>query len=118
MKILIVDDSITMRKIIRKSLATAGYEDVVETGDGAEALEYMEGVDLVLTDWNMPVMDGLTLVRELRQNPEYENIPIIMVTTEGSESEVIKALKQGVNDYVVKPFTPDVIQKKVEELSL
>ena len=114
MKILVVDDSVTMRRIISKHLKSAGYDDILEAGDGADAMSKLSGVDLVLLDWNMPVMDGLSFVKEVRQSPIFANVPIIMVTTEGAQREVLEALKQGVNDYVVKPFTPDILLKKVE----
>ena len=116
MKILVVDDSTTMRRIISKSLNSAGFTDVVEAGNGAEALSNMEEVELILTDWNMPVMDGLTFVKEVRSSPVYAEIPIIMITTEGAQKEVIEALKQGVNDYIVKPFTPKILIEKVKSL--
>jgi len=113
MKVLVVDDSTTMRRIIKKSLASKGLNDVVEAGNGAEALSNMNEVDLILTDWNMPVMDGLTFVKEIRNSPVYWEIPIIMITTEGAQKEVIEALKQGVNDYIVKPFTPKTLIEKI-----
>jgi len=116
MRILIVDDSVTMRKIISKSLSSAGYEDIVEAGDGAEAMSKMAGVNLVLLDWNMPVMDGLSFVKEARQSPVFGKVPIIMVTTEGAQKEVLVALKEGVTDYVVKPFRPEVLVQKVESV--
>lgn len=116
MRILVVDDSVTMRRIISKSLYAAGYPDVVEAGDGAEALSRMTGVDLVLLDWNMPVMDGLSFVKEVRQSPVIGEVPIIMVTTEGAQKEVLLALKEGVNDYVVKPFKPDLLIQKIQSL--
>ena len=116
MRILVVDDSVTMRKIISKSLKTSGYPDVVEAGDGAEAMSKMTGVDLVLLDWNMPVMDGLSFVKEIRQSPVFGEVPIIMVTTEGAQKEVLMALKEGVNDYIVKPFKPDILIQKIQSL--
>jgi len=116
MKILVVDDSATMRRIIINNLKAAGYEDVAEAGNGVEGLSNMAGVDLVLTDWNMPVMDGLSFVKEVRKNPAFGSVPIIMVTTEGAKEEVVEALKQGVNDYVVKPFTKQVILEKIENV--
>ena len=114
MRILTVDDSATMRRIISKILRSAGYDDIVEAGDGAKAMVRMRGVDLVLLDWNMPVMDGISFVHELRRSPQFNHVPIIMVTTEGADKEVMKALKAGVNDYIIKPFTPDVMLKKIE----
>lgn len=116
MRILIVDDSVTMRKIIAKSLASSGYDDIVEAGDGADAMSKMAGVNLVLLDWNMPVMDGLSFVKEARQSPVFGNVPIVMVTTEGAQKEVLAALKEGVTDYVVKPFKPDVLIQKVDSI--
>lgn len=116
MKILVVDDSATMRRIIENNLKSSGYEDVVQASNGLEALSSMAGVDLVLTDWNMPVMDGLSLVKEIRSNPAFSNVPIVMVTTEGAKEEVIEALKQGVNDYIVKPFTKVTLMEKVEKV--
>ncbi len=113
MRILVVDDSITMRRIISNNLAQAGYEDVVQAGNGVEALSQMNGVNLVLTDWNMPVMDGLTLVKEIRANATFGNVPIVMITTEGAKDEVMEALKNGVNDYIVKPFTKQILLEKV-----
>ncbi|MFC1554853.1 response regulator, partial [candidate division KSB1 bacterium] len=86
---------------------------LAEAGDGVEALGNMEGVELVLTDWNMPEMDGLTLVKELKKNPAYADIPIIMITTEGAKTEVVEALKHGVNNYIVKPFDKETFMKKV-----
>ena len=114
MKILVVDDSVTMRRIIMNSLKSAGYTDLVEAGHGIEALANMEGIELVLTDWNMPEMDGLTFVKELKKSDVYKDIPIIMITTEGGKSEVVEALKQGVNNYVVKPFDKETLVGKVE----
>lgn len=114
MKILVVDDSITMRRIIVNMLKTSGYEDIVEAGNGREALSLMEGITLVLTDWNMPVMDGLSFLKEVRAEPAYSGIPVIMVTTEGAQEEVLEALRNGASDYVVKPFNKPNFIKKVE----
>ncbi|MBC8277586.1 MAG: response regulator [FCB group bacterium] len=116
MRILVVDDSVTMRKIISKSLKTEGYPDVIEASDGADAMSKMSGVDLVLLDWNMPVMDGMSFVKEARQSPVFGSVPIIMVTTEGAQKEVLQALKEGVNDYVVKPFKTDTLIQKIESV--
>lgn len=116
MKILVVDDSATMRRIIENNLKASGYEDIVQASNGVEALSSMAGVDLVLTDWNMPVMDGLSLVKEIRGNSQFANVPIVMVTTEGAKDEVVEALKEGVNDYIVKPFTKQTLVEKVEKI--
>jgi two-component system chemotaxis response regulator CheY len=116
MRILVVDDSTTMRRIISNSLRAAGYEDIVEAGDGQQALETMDGVNMLLTDWNMPNMDGLTLVKAVRSNSAWVSLPIIMVTSEGARDEVMEALAAGVNDYIVKPFTKDVLADKVKSM--
>ncbi len=115
MKVITIDDSSTMRRIIKNTLKRIGYGDeILEAGDGKEALEVLENneVDLIITDWNMPVMDGLTFVKTIRANSKYDDTPIIMVTTEAAKEDIITALKAGVNNYIVKPFTPDVLKEK------
>lgn len=111
MKVLVVDDSAVMRKIVVKALMEAGHPDICEAGNGKEALKKVKDVDIVLTDWNMPVMDGLTFVKEVRKA---SSIPIVMITTEGGHKEVIEAMKSGVNDYIVKPFTTSILLGKIE----
>ncbi len=113
MKILVVDDSAIMRRIISNNLKSAGHSDIVEAGNGAEAMEKLSGIELILTDWNMPVMDGLTFVKEVRKDSNYAKVPIIMVTTEGAKTEVMEALKNGVSNYIVKPFTPETLMEKL-----
>ncbi len=113
MKVLIVDDSVVMRKIVTKALMEAGHTDLVEAADGKEALSKAGDVDVVLTDWNMPVMDGLTFVKEFRKGSQ---VPVVVITTEGGKKEVLEAMKAGVNDYIVKPFTPSVLISKLESL--
>ncbi len=116
MNILIVDDSSTMRRIIKNSLMNLGYKNILEAEDGALAWEVMlsEEVNILITDWNMPNMNGLELVKKVRADEKYIDMPIIMVTTEGGKTEVITALKAGVNNYIVKPFTPQVLKEKLE----
>jgi len=117
MKILVVDDSSTMRRIIVNTLGRLGYKDVVQAADGVEAwdaLQANEDIGVVITDWNMPNMNGLELVKKIRAQDKYKTMPIIMVTTEGGKKEVIIALKAGVNNYIVKPFTPQVLKEKLE----
>lgn len=116
MRILVVDDSATMRRIIKNSLTNLGYIDLLEAEDGAAAWEIMtkEEVQVLVTDWNMPNMNGLELVKKVRAESKYADVPIIMVTTEGGKTEVITALKAGVNNYIVKPFTPQVLKDKLE----
>lgn len=117
-KILVADDSSTMRRIIKNTLIKCGYPNVVEAADGQEALNKSkaEQFDCVLTDWNMPNMDGLELAVNLRQDPNYAKIPIMMITTEGGKMDVIEALTKGVTSYIVKPFTPETLDKKMKEL--
>ncbi len=117
MKILVVDDSSTMRRIIKNTLARLGHKDVLEGENGIEGwnqLDQNEDVDVLITDWNMPEMNGLELVKKVRADSRFEDLPIIMVTTEGGKAEVITALKAGVNNYIVKPFTPQVLKEKLQ----
>jgi two-component system chemotaxis response regulator CheY len=117
MKILVVDDSSTMRRIIKNTLQRLGYNDIVEAEHGVEAVAKLDAdstINVLITDWNMPEMNGLELVRKVRGQARYAEMPIIMVTTEGGKAEVITALKAGVNNYIVKPFTPDVLKTKLE----
>jgi len=113
MKILIVDDSSTMLRIIENTLKRLNQKDIVKALNGVEAVEkYKENkFDLIITDWNMPEMNGYDLVKYIRSINK--DIPIIMVTTEGGKKEVIKALKAGVNNYIVKPFTPQTLKEKL-----
>ena len=117
LKLLVVDDSSTMRRIIKNTLQRLGYEDILEAEHGVEAwglMDSQEGIQVLITDWNMPEMNGLDLVKKVRADDRYKEIPIIMVTTEGGKAEVITALKAGVNNYIVKPFTPQKKKKKLE----
>ena len=114
---LIVDDSSVMRKIVERSLRQAGIEftSVLEAGNGSDALEILreKPVDLVLSDINMPVMDGLKFVEKLQELPQAKGIPVVMITTEASESHVVKALSCGARGYIRKPFTPDEVKEHV-----
>ncbi|MDH4945056.1 response regulator [Sulfurimonas sp. C5] len=116
MKLLVVDDSSTMRRIIKNTLARLGYKDILEGADGVEgwnALDANPDIEMLITDWNMPEMNGLELVKKVRADERFTDLPIIMVTTEGGKAEVITALKAGVNNYIVKPFTPQVLKEKL-----
>lgn len=116
MKLLVVDDSSTMRRIIKNTLARLGHTDVLEGADGVEGWDVLNAntdVDMLITDWNMPEMNGLELVIKVRADERFVDLPIIMVTTEGGKAEVITALKAGVNNYIVKPFTPQVLKEKL-----
>ncbi len=116
MKLLVVDDSSTMRRIIKNTLSRLGYDNVLEGEDGLQgwnALNENTDVGMLITDWNMPEMNGLELVKKVRADARFSDLPIIMVTTEGGKAEVITALKAGVNNYIVKPFTPQVLKEKL-----
>jgi two-component system chemotaxis response regulator CheY len=118
MKVLVVDDFATMRKIVRNILKQIGFENIIEAEDGSVALRMIknEPVGLVVTDWNMPNMSGLGLLQEIRQNPDTSKLPVLMVTAEGLKENVMEAVKAGVNNYVVKPFTAEVLQEKIETI--
>ncbi len=118
LKILAVDDSPTMRRIIINTLKRAGFSDVLEASDGKDALAKMkvEKVNFVITDWNMPEMDGLSFVTTLRSMSEYKSLPILMVTTRSVKDDIMEALKAGVNNYIVKPFTPETLKDKIEQV--
>ncbi len=115
MKILLVDDSRTIRNIQKNVLAQIGYTDVIEAADGVEALNLIgqNRPDLALVDWNMPNMDGITLVRKIRETDK--RLPLVMVTTEAEKSRVLEAIKAGVNNYVVKPFTAETLSEKISQ---
>lgn len=114
-RVLVADDSSTMRKIILRSLQAVGVTEVTEAADGQEAVSlFKPGLfDLVLTDWNMPGMTGLEVLKTIRKLDT--NIPIIMVTTEAEKSRVLEAIQAGVSDYLVKPFTADTLREKLEK---
>jgi len=114
MKVLLCDDSGTMRTIQRRCLNKLGIEDVAEAEDGLQGLELFDAgsYDIVLTDWNMPKMDGLVMVQEIRKRDK--DIPIVMITTEAERARVMAAIQAGCSDYLVKPFTPDALQEKLE----
>jgi two-component system chemotaxis response regulator CheY len=114
-KILLVDDSRTIRNIQKNVLKQLGHTDVVEAEDGVQALVVFndQTPDLVLVDWNMPNMDGITLIRKIREMNA--SVPLIMCTTEAHKSSVVEAVKAGVNNYIVKPFTVDSLGEKIEQ---
>lgn len=117
LKILVVDDSITIRRIILNALKTIGYTDVVEAANGKEALERLsDGVNFVITDWNMPEMNGLDLTKQIRTKPGSNDLPILMITTRGTEADVVDALQAKVNSYIVKPFTPQELKDKIDDV--
>ncbi len=116
MRFLVVDDSSTMRRIIINTLNKLGYTECREAGNGKEGLDALTAnpVDIVITDWNMPEMSGVEFVRAVRSNDATKAMPVLMVTTNAAEGDIVEALKAGVNNYVVKPFTPATIKEKIE----
>ena len=117
-KILIVDDFATMRKILKNLLFQMGLKNVIEADDGTTALEVLakEKVDLIISDWNMPKMTGIELLKAVRNDENLKSVKFIMVTAESQKENVIEAIKLGVNQYVVKPFTPEVLREKLDKV--
>jgi two-component system chemotaxis response regulator CheY len=117
MKCLVVDDSATMRRIVVNALKSIGYDNVVEAGDGSDALQKCDAtIDLVITDWNMPVMGGLEFVKNLRATPQHTRTPILMVTTRSVKEDILQAVEAGVSSYILKPFTPQVLKEKIDQI--
>lgn len=117
---IIVDDSRATRTILKRTLAEEGFE-VIEAGDGQQALDQLTqagALDLALVDWNMPVMNGLELIGQLRARSEFDGMAIMMVTTETEIHQVQRALDAGANEYVMKPFTPEILREKLSLLGL
>ena len=115
-KVLVADDSGVMRKIIIRSLNSCGITDIVEANDGVEAIAKFKegGIDLVMTDWNMPNKNGLEVVQEIRASGS--DVPIIMITTEAENNRVREAIQAGVSNYIVKPFTAETMQEKINKI--
>jgi two-component system, chemotaxis family, chemotaxis protein CheY len=117
---LVVDDSRAMRSILTRLLSNLGF-DVAQAGDGAEALQVLDAgtrPDVILVDWNMPVMDGLTFIKTVRGRDELRDISLMMVTTESEQGQIVRALAAGAHEYVIKPFTDEVIAEKLALLGL
>lgn len=117
-KILIIDDFATMRRILKNILKQLGFKNLVEADDGTTALDVLESqkIDLIISDWNMPKMTGLELLKKVRASTEYKNTPFLMVTAEAQKQNVIEAVQAGVSNYVVKPFTAEAISDKLEKI--
>ncbi len=119
MKVLIIDDSATMRKIIRSSLESIGSFEIEEAENCDEGLEKLIGgldVNLALVDWNMPGMTGIDFTKSVRSNPSLSKTPIIMITSNSEKEHVLSAVMAGVNDYMAKPFTPDIFSAKIKKV--
>lgn len=117
MRFLVVDDSATMRRIIVNSLQRIGFAQYVEAADGEEALKLFDAsISCIISDWNMPNMSGIDFVRTLRSREDGADVPVIMITTRSIREDIIDAAQAGVNNYIVKPFTPQVLRDKIEHV--
>ena len=122
MRILLVDDSLTMLRITEKSLKAEGYSDIVLAGTGKMALNILDDmvepylIDLVLLDWHMPEMDGLQVLKHIKKNSAYKNIPVIMLTQEQNKKNVILAIQNGAADYIIKPLNAHLLKEKINKL--
>ncbi|MES2013036.1 MAG: chemotaxis response regulator CheY [Pseudomonadota bacterium] len=118
MKFLVVDDFSTMRRIVRNLLKELGYNNIDEAEDGVVALHKLKGgaFDFVLSDWNMPNMDGLALLQQIRADAELAKLPVLMVTAEAKKENIIQAAQSGANGYIVKPFTAATLEEKLTKI--
>ena len=118
MKVLVVDDFATMRRIVKNILNQIGFKNIIEADDGSTALEVLkkDKVDLIMSDWNMPKVTGLELLKAVRSDESMQDIPFLMVTAEGQKDSVIQTVQAGVSDYIIKPFTADTVKEKLEKM--
>jgi two-component system chemotaxis response regulator CheY len=118
MKILLVDDFATMRRIIKNILRQAGYSSIFEAENGAAALEVLrkEQIEFIISDWNMPQMPGIELLKAVRNSEQWKDLPFLMVTAEGQKENVLEAVKYKVSNYIVKPFTPETFMEKINQI--
>ncbi|WP_445177031.1 chemotaxis response regulator CheY [Psychromonas algicola] len=118
MKVLIVDDFSTMRRIIKNLLRDLGFTNTFEADDGNTALPMLKSGDFefVVTDWNMPIMQGIDLLKEIRKDPQLKHLPVLMVTAEAKREQIIEAAQAGVNGYIVKPFTAGTLKEKLDKV--
>jgi len=118
MKVLIVDDFSTMRRIIKNLLRDLGFTNTYEADDGYTALPMLKDGDFefVVTDWNMPIMQGIDLLKEIRKDPNLKHLPVLMVTAEAKREQIIEAAQAGVNGYIVKPFTAGTLKEKLDKV--
>ena len=118
-KVLVVDDFATMRRIVKNILKQIGFTNIIEADDGSTALAMLkkDKVDLIMSDWNMPKVTGLDLLKAVRSDESIKDIPFLMVTAEGQKDNIIQAVQAGVSNYIVKPFTADTVKEKLEQIS-
>jgi two-component system chemotaxis response regulator CheY len=118
MKILVVDDMTTMRRIVKNILKQLGFANVEEAENGQEALQKLraEPFGFVVSDWNMPVMTGIDMLRAIRADPQLKSLPVLMVTAEAQQANLVEAVQAGVSNYIVKPFTAETMQEKLQKI--
>lgn len=118
MRVLVVDDFSTMRKIVKNILRQLGFNNIVEADDGSTAWEVLnkDNIDFIVSDWNMPTMSGIELLRKVRASEEYADIPFLMVTAEAQQENIIEAVQAKVSNYIVKPFTPETLGQKIDKI--
>jgi two-component system chemotaxis response regulator CheY len=118
MKVLVVDDFSTMRRIVKNILRQLGFENILEADDGMSALDVLrsQDVDFIISDWNMPRLSGIELLKAVRTSEEWKDLPFLMVTAEGQKENVIEAVKAKVSNYIVKPFTPETLAEKIKKI--
>ena len=118
MKILIVDDFSTMRRIIKNLLRELGFNNTMEADDGSTALPMLKNgsFDFLITDWNMPIMEGIALLKAVRADPALKTLPVLMVTAEAKRDQIVEAAQAGVNGYIVKPFTAETLKEKIDKI--
>ncbi len=118
MKVMIVDDFATMRRIVKNILSQLGFKNFVEADDGSTAWEILqkEKVDFIVSDWNMPKMTGIELLKKVRADERFKDIPFLMVTAEAQKENIVEAVKAKVSNYIVKPFTPETLSEKIEKI--
>lgn len=119
MKILVVDDFPTMRRIVKTLMRQNGYTNFVEAEDGAQGLKMLAeqpDIEFIVSDWNMPNMTGLEFLKAVRADPKYKHLPFLMVTAEAEKENIIEAVKNGVSNYIVKPFTGATLQEKIAKI--
>lgn len=123
MKILVVDDMSTMRKVVKNMLGQMGFKNVIESDDGKNALPLIQNAyqtgdpfEFIISDWNMPGMTGLDLLKTLKASDEYKDVPFLMVTAEAEQGSVMIAVKAGVSNFIVKPFSAQILREKIEKI--
>lgn len=117
-KVLIVDDFATMRRIVKNILTQLGFKNFIEADDGSTAWDILqkEQVDFIVSDWNMPKMTGIELLKKVRADERFQNLPFLMVTAEAQKENIVEAVKARVSNYIVKPFTPETLSEKIEKI--